>query len=225
MEDVNAYLALTVNYGYGYDNDFSNDGNGSCYNDGSGYGSSGYGSDGYDFGNGGYYNGYGGDGFGCSNGNGIKNFCGDTVYVIDGVQTIIKRLHGVCAKGFILHRDLTLEPCYVVKYNNCFAHGRTLREARNYAFAKAMHNVPIEDRIAEFWKNHNRTDYYSVSDFFEWHNRLTGSCEMGRREFAKSHGVDIENGKMTVEEFINLTENAYGGEIIKKLRECASGEC
>lgn len=218
MEDVNAYLALTVNSGYGYGNDF-----GYSFYNGSGYGYNGCDSDGSGYGNGGRYNGYGGNGFGCSNscsnGNGIKNFCGDTVYVIDGVQTIIKRLHGVCAKGFILHRDLTLEPCYVVKYNNCFAHGRTLREARKDAFAKAMIDMPVEDRIAEFWKNHNRTGCYPVSDFFEWHNRLTGSCEMGRRKFAEEHGIDLEKDTMTVEEFIKLTENTYGGEIIRKLKE------
>ena len=239
MEDVNAYLALTVDYGKGNDDSYSSgcgygNGNDSNYSSRYGYG---YGNgDGIGYGcisgSGGVYNDNAydynyryDDGSGCGDGDGIKNFCGNEIYEIDGVQTILKRLHGSCAKGFILRSDLTLTPCYVIKYNNYFAHGKTLREAREAAFTKVMNNMPVEDRVAAFWKYHNRTDRYPVSDFFEWHNRLTGSCEMGRREFAKSHEIGIENGKMTVEEFINLTENDYSGEIIKKLRKCASGGC
>lgn len=50
--------------------------------------------------------------------------------------------------------------------------------------------------------------------------KLTGSCEMGRREFAKSHGYSLtEEELLTVEEFIELTKNSYGGSVIRKLRE------
>ena len=50
--------------------------------------------------------------------------------------------------------------------------------------------------------------------------KLTGSCEMGRREFAKSHGYSLtEEELLTVEEFIELTKGSYGGSIIRKLRE------
>ena len=239
MEDINAYLASTVDYGKCNDGSYSSgrgcgDGNDSNYSSSHGYG---YGNgdgigDGCISGSGGVYNDnaydynyHYDDGSGRGDGDGIKNFCNNEVYEIDGVQTIIKRLHGNCAKGFILRSDLTLTPCYVVKYNSYFAHGKTLRGAREAAFTKAINNMPVEDRVAAFWKNHNRTDRYPVSDFYEWHNRLTGSCEMGRREFAREHEIDLENGEMTVDEFIKLTENAYGGEIIKKLRESASGGC
>lgn len=239
MEDLNAYLALTVNYGYGYGDSgsFGYD-NGSGHGKGSCYGSGCGGSDGMSYGDGcnagcgssyGHGDGYGhgegfgylyGEGNGYGYGSGIKTFCGNAVCLIDGVQTIIKRLHGSYAKGFILRSDLTLAPCYVVKYDDYFfGHGKTLGEAREAAFTKAMGDMPVEDRVAVFWKSHNRTDRYPVSDFFEWHNRLTGSCEMGRKEFAREHEIDLENGEMTVDEFIKLTENAYGGEIIRKLKE------
>ena len=50
--------------------------------------------------------------------------------------------------------------------------------------------------------------------------KLTGSCEMGRREFAKSHGYSMkEDELLTVEEFIELTKDSYGGSVIRKLRE------
>ena len=50
------------------------------------------------------------------------------------------------------------------------------------------------------------------------HHYLTGSCEMGREAFVKRHGIDLDK-TYTVEEFIELTEDDYGGEIIKNLKE------
>ena len=47
----------------------------------------------------------------------------------------------------------------------------------------------------------------------------TGSCLMGRKEFCKSKEIDIEADTLTLEKFIELTINAYGGDIIAKIRE------
>lgn len=44
------------------------------------------------------------------------------------------------------------------------------------------------------------------------------SCLMGREQFAREHEVDLE-ASMTVREFIKLTENAYGGSTIRKLKK------
>lgn len=41
---------------------------------------------------------------------------------------------------------------------------------------------------------------------------------MGREAFVKSHGLDI-NSLYTVDEFIEICENAYGSEVIEKLKE------
>jgi hypothetical protein len=41
---------------------------------------------------------------------------------------------------------------------------------------------------------------------------------MGRQEFCRAKGIDYENGTYTVYEFINLTIDAYGGNIISDLR-------
>lgn len=41
---------------------------------------------------------------------------------------------------------------------------------------------------------------------------------MGRQQFAKDHDVNLE-GEMTVEEFVTLTEDSFGGDIIRKLEE------
>ncbi len=75
-----------------------------------------------------------------------------------------------------------------------------------------------EERIAEFWKHHNRTDRYSGEDFFDWHHKLTGSCEMGRNAFVQSHHLNLED-TYTVQEFVDICKNNYGGSTIRKLIE------
>ena len=205
--------------GYGY-----GDGDGYGYGDGDGDGSGdGYGY-GYGYGDGsgdGYGYGYGsgsGSGSGSGDGYGLKSINGKKVYMVDGVATTISHIHGNTAKGTIVNNDLTETPCYIVKEGRCFAHGETLSEANASLQDKLFEDMPTVKRIAAFWECHKKGVKYPAKDFFEWHHKLTGSCLMGRKQFAKDHGVDLE-GKMTVEEFIALTKNAFGGEIIKRLEE------
>ena len=203
--------------GYGY-GDGSGDGygSGSGYGDGSGYG---YGS-GYGAGSGSGSGSGSGYGYGSGYGDGIKKFNGDDVYKIDKVQTIIKSVHGNYAKGFILNSDLTLTPCFIAKEGNFFAHGKTLKEAVQDAHGKYMQSVPVEERIAEFNRQYpDRDKKVDASGLFQWHNTLTGSCLMGREQFCQEHNLDYKNGKYTVNEFIELTKDAYGSEIIKQLRD------
>ena len=44
-------------------------------------------------------------------------------------------------------------------------------------------------------------------------------CEMGRNSFVKNGGYDLENDTFTVQEFIDITKNAFGGDVIKQLEE------
>ena len=207
----------------------SGDGSGSGYSSGYGYGSGdGYGdgdgsgsgySSGYGDGSGdGYGDGYG-DGDGSGYGDGIKMFAGNQVYLIDRTPTLIYIVRGNIAKGEILKNDLTTVPCYIVKNGNLFAHGRTLREAQAELIEKQFYNMDDDDRIDAFLKEIDINKQYPTSVFFDWHHKLTGSCEMGRIVFAENHGIDLENGTMTVGEFIGLTKDAYGGSIIKKIAE------
>ena len=57
---------------------------------------------------------------------------------------------------------------------------------------------------------------YPVSNFYEWHNKLTGSCEFGRQNFMKNKGLNMDD-YITVDDFINLTIGEYGGKIIQNL--------
>ena len=198
-------------------------GDGNGYSNGYGYGrgcGNGLGNgDGY--GNG-YSNGYGyGGGGGYGNGycNGIKGFNGLKVVKVDGIETIITSVHKGIAKGFILQADMTLKPCYIAKGNNMFAHGDTIKEAVISLENKVFANLDVEERILAFKEAFKPDIKYSNKDFYEWHGRLTGSCEIGRSQFAKKHNIDIEHGRMTVKEFCNLTKDSYGGEVIKMITE------
>ena len=173
--------------------------------------------DGSGSGNGyGYGDGYGsGDGFG----DGVKSINGMTVYKVDSVPTVFTSVHGNIAKGMILGRGLKLSSCFIVKGHGYFAHGETLKEAQTALESKIVDNMDIEEKIAEFKKQFNVTDRYPVRNFYDWHNKLTGSCEMGRKAFADSRGIDIDNDFMTVAEFIKITKDSYGGEVIRLLEE------
>ena len=223
--------------GYGYASGFgSGSGNGDgtgdgygsiCgYGDGSGYGygsTFGYGA-GYGFGTGdgdgsGLSSGSGnGDGTGDGSGvDGILQFNSFRVFVIDGIQTVIKKVIGDFAKGFIINKDLTTETCYVAKSGNTFAHGKTIHEAHEALMEKLLEEMPVEERLENFLKEFSGNKKFKVIEFYKWHHILTGSCKFGRDQFAKEHGIDLENDEFTVKEFVELTKNSYGGDIIKEI--------
>ena len=80
--------------------------------------------------------------------------------------------------------------------------------------------MPLEERIDSFTKEYPALGIVAKNiDLFSWHSRLTGSCELGRRKFAREHNIDVEHGSMTIDEFIKLTEDSYGGDAILKLKE------
>lgn len=195
-------------YGDGRD-DGSGDGDGSgdCYGDGVGCGS-------------GYSYGYGySTGFGSGSGYDLKSFNGQPVDVIDGIPTILTRIIGNVAKGFIVCADFSLAPTFVCKQGNTFAHGETLHKAREALLEKLFDDMPTEERIAAFCAEFKPGVKRPATDFFSWHHRLTGSCEQGRREFARQHDIDIDRDELTPEEFFALTRYSYGGSIIRQTEE------
>ena len=224
---INAFLSTTSGEGFGY-------GSGEGYDNGSGYGScegydngSGYGYDAgkcYGYGDDhGYGDGYGsgsgsgyGDGAGYGDG-GIKELNGDNVHLIDGIQTIIKSVRGNIAQGFILKNDLTLQPCYIVKEQNYFAHGDTLHDAFTSLREKLYDDSTEEERIEAFVKEFPDYDTpYPNRDLFDYHHVLTGSCRMGREGFCKDRGINLDDST-TVREFVSLTKDSYGSGTIRRL--------
>ena len=193
LEDkIKKFLAIDVGDGYGY---------------GSGYGSGDGDGDGYGDGD--------GDGYG--DGDGVKVINGDKVYLVDDTQTIFTSIRGNVAKGYILQSDLQLKPCFIVKGNNKFAHGDTLRDAFTSLQEKLYDDSTEEERIEAFKKKFPDYDVkYDNRDLFAYHHVLTGSCRMGREYFVSDKGLSLDD-KTSVREFVELTKDAYGGDIIKKL--------
>ena len=215
---IKKFLAIDIGSGIG-----SGSGSGSGF--GSGFGSgigSGFGNS---FGSGSDYGDGSGFGFGNSSGSGsdygdsdgIKVFNGDKVYLVDDIQTIFISIRGNVAKGYILQSDLQLKPCFIVKENNKFAHGDTLRDAFTSLQEKLYDDSTEEERIEAFKKKFPKYDVkYDNGDLFTYHHVLTGSCRMGRESFVSDRRLSLE-AKTSIREFVELTKNAYGGDIIKKL--------
>lgn len=183
------------------------------YNSNGGYGSGFAYNSGYRDGSG--YGGEDGSGYG----DGYVNMLnGEHVYQIDAVPTLIDSVSGNFAKGRILSKDMTTRPCYIAKVCNYFAHGDTLREAMADAYEKYNENRPLTERIAEFNREFPDRDVkVDAARLFEWHHILTGSCLAGRKAFSEYRELDYEHGHYTVNEFIRLTREAYGGEAIQEL--------
>ena len=206
--------------GYGYGSGYGyGDGSGDGYGSGSGYG---YGDGSGDGSGSGYGYGYGdgsGSGSGSGYGDGIKTFNGDKVYIIDDIPTIIKHVHDNVAKGYILNDDFTLTETFVAKGNGKFAHGETLHEAFASLQEKLYDDSTEEERLEAFKKHFpDFTKKVSAKELFHWHHVLTGSCKQGRLSFCTNKGIDIDNDTYTVHEFIELTQDSYGGDIIRKLK-------
>lgn len=226
MENVKIREWLNNNFGYGsglgcgygcacvFGNGFgvytfgSGDGSGDGFSYGSGDGSGsacGYGdNDGY--------------GYGFGYGDGLNKYCEHTIFEIDNIQTIITSIKGNFAKGKILKSDLTLTDCYIAKGKGYFAHGATIKEANQALQDKILDDMDIDEKIDIVLKEYEKGIKYPNTMFFELHHILTGSCEMGRNQFVKEHNLSLDD-EMTMDEFIELTENDYGGSVIKQLKE------
>lgn len=226
MEKIEKWLndnPISSGYGDGYGDGFgdgSGSGDGFGFDSGCGDGSgdsSGYG-DGSGYGSGYGYRDGSGHGYGCGDGDGFTNFNGMNVYKIDHVLTIITQVKGTVAKGFILNSDFTLNPCFVMKGRGYFAHGKTLKDARDALQKKILKNIDSDEVIEKFLEKFKKNEKYPGAEFFEWHHYLTGSCLMGRESFVKNKGLDL-SAEYTVDEFIAVCEDSYGSDIIKKLKE------
>lgn len=160
-----------------------------------------------------------GYGYGSGDDLGVKEINGNIVCIIDDIPTIITSVRNNIAKGFIVKNDLQFEPCYIVKENNQFAHGFTLKDAFMSLQEKLYDGSTEEKRIEAFMKQFPEYDVkYDNMDLFVYHHVLTGSCRMGREAFMSNKGLSLD-GKTSVREFVKLTQDAYGGDIIKKLPE------
>ena len=110
-----------------------------------------------------------------------------------------------------------------------------LKQAKTLVIFKSLHQKPVfekylkaieaceygssDEAIEKFMEKFKKKgEKYPGTEFFEWHHYLTGSCLMGRKSFVRNHGLDLD-ALYTVDEFIALCEDDYGGEIIRQLKK------
>jgi hypothetical protein len=217
-------------YGYGYgdgdgNGDGDGDGNGNGYGNGNGDGDgngNGYG-DGDGNGDGdGYGNGNGdGDGNGYGDGYGIKieSYIGSPVHYIDTLPCVIRSIKGDVAKVDVIDTISFLsKSMFVAKHGGLFAHGETIKEAIEAVQEKWAESRSIEERIEDFKNHFKKGVSYDANLFYKWHSILTGSCQSGKDFWIQQHEVDLSK-PMTVKQFLNLTKDAYGGNVIRQLME------
>lgn len=160
-----------------------------------------------------------GDGYCETFSGGIKSINGDELILVDGIYIHIeKEISDGILYGYSLNEDFTTSPLWAIKGDKYVGIGISLERAEDNLFKKTFRDTSHEERIAQFIKEHPEDKLYPNDDLIEWHHKLTASCRRGIRLFLQKHGI-TRDGYTTVSEFIRLTENDFGGDIIKKLKE------
>ena len=143
---------------------------------------------------------------------------GRKVYYIDQIPCVFESVHDNWAAVLIIDRnDFSTKKAFVAKLDGQFAHGETIKDAFSAVTEKVMDNMDDDEKKRRFLETFPEYEKpYKIADFFSWHHVVTGSCEFGRKQFAREHGINLD-GEMTVKAFIELTRSSYGGERIKEL--------
>ncbi|MEG1901789.1 MAG: hypothetical protein RR225_05325 [Clostridium sp.] len=123
-----------------------------------------------------------------------------------------------------MNNDLSITKCFIVKQGDFFAHGETLKKAMESLQDKIYEDMPMDERIDAFLKEFELDKKYPAMKYFVWHHKLTNSCEIGRKLFAKSHDIDLENDTFTVKEFIDATKKCFGFNVILQLESRIKGD-
>ena len=183
--------------------------------DGDGDGGGCGGGDG-DGGGGGGYDGDGGGGY--DGGEKITIHQGKKVYYIDQIPCVFESVHDNWAAVLIIDQnDFSTRKAFIAKLDGQFAHGETIKEAFAAVTDKVMDNMDIEEKKRLFFEKFPLfSAEYPIIYFFSWHHVITGSCDLGRRDFARSHNINLD-GTMSVKSFIELTKESYNGSMIEEL--------
>ncbi len=214
--------------GYGF-----GDGSGHGFGDGCGYGDGYGGGSGSGFGDGEGYGGGFGSGFGGGGGFGEGyggGFGSGEIWVLDNKQCYITDIDGIrtalysakvknniaIMKGFIFNRN-SLKSTFVCLQDGKSAHGDTLAESMQDLQDKILFSLDFEKIVIDLKSKYKLTDKILACELMSIHRAITGSCKQGCLGWAQQHNINLEYDKFTLVEFINLTKNAYGSDMIHKL--------
>ena len=115
---------------------------------------------------------------------------------------------------------MTFSDCWIVREGNRFGYGKDLHDTYMAAQRESAMDLPKEERLKMFVQRFPSPDeMIHIKELYHWHHALTGTCKVGRDEWCKRHGFNIErNGFATVRQFVNLTKREMGGDIIMELK-------
>ena len=143
-----------------------------------------------------------------------KNF----VFEIDGMAFIPLKVKESFVAGIsVSKKDFSERKCFLGKFGNCVAHGSSIKEAIISAQEKYFSSFNFEQKKEQLLKLFEEKGKLSVKELYFWHGALTGSCRFGRSEFQREHNLK-DDDLLSLSEFIKLTENSFGGEKIKLLK-------
>ena len=131
------------------------------------------------------------------------------VQIIDGIKTIILQRKKNVIKGLFFN---DLRPCYVVEKDGVYAHGATLKEAKESLIYK------ITDRDKNDYEDYTLDTKVTHEEAIKMYRVITGACEAGTRHFVENV-LAKKKEKYTVKEIIKLTEGQYGNETLKEFME------
>ena len=112
-------------------------------------------------------------------------------------------------KGSILKVKYRNEVMYAVTNGSSWAHGATIKEAREDLIYK------ISNRDKSKYENINTDKKYSLKECIEMYRVITGACSMGTKSFVKAQAVGVED-EFTVKELIELTTGQFGATTFKE---------
>ena len=135
---------------------------------------------------------------------------------VDGLKTTITNIQGNFAQGFVTV-DGSNSSCFIAKGSGLFAHGKTIKEAFKALQDKINQQLPLNKRLEVFKsKFPNFQTKVKAQELYEWHFYLTGSCSFGRKLFMKEHNIKGDD-MVSVQEFLEMSKDSYGGEVISLL--------
>lgn len=172
----------------------------------------------------GYGGGYGdgsgdgsGDGDGYGGGVEIQSYKGQEVYYVDDIPCVFKSVHNDWASVEVIDlNNFTTHTAFLGKFENVIAHGDTIRDAITDAKTKYFSQFNFEKIKEMFLQEFSKKEKMTVKELYDWHGLLTGSCRFGRSQFQEEHHLK-DTDELTLAQFVELTQDAFGGSRIKEL--------
>jgi len=137
-----------------------------------------------------------------------------SVRTVDGSTMLISSSKKV--GEYIVHRALyfeggdleNLSKAYLAEKDGVYIHGETIDQAiRDVAFKYRQKNLDVSDLAKEV----KAKGYLTKEDY----RLLTGACKLGVNKFIEDN--EIATDRLSIEEVLELTKDAYGGETIREL--------